>query len=634
MKSQREKISFHTVKQTKPYSTIPSKQENVYSVFLNFKKIVNRQLSEKHQTDAGSYNVRIINDIIYNEKAHIVAKFKDFLIFDDTSEFMRRHFKINESKQRLRKVLDFYDTYSKIFANYIILPEAKYMYKNIQRKQKMIDGQQRTYNEEKLPKETDKIFNTEIYNSIMNQTENLPLIEENSNMSLELLIDTINKNDKEKDDPITSKNKEKEIKDLNFNTICSHVNLTVSEKEEKNKNVVTTTSINNVNTTTTSKSKVKNEIKKTINTNNVLSSVNINVNTQNLNNFFSTNTINSARGANKKNIKTPITNSNLLNPASNGFNKRTTKETIRGERMNSPIEPGASPNKNIKATINPTNNNIYKSITPTQPMSPNHQSPTNPQITKKATFVSHKGTLSMPKLATNNIYNNFNIINNYQTTAPQTTQINIFNNVDGGVLNNLLTNNINIKNNIGLINEITNSLATMQNNNMNNSITKHLSGTTTTPKEQSPKKSSSQVKNGNEKSASKDKQSNNTNVNPVNRNETLKMIKGYTSDLSKLKQTGDLTSRLAQNKAKLVLSTNKETTGSITSRITSPVNNTKEIIKQTPLIQKSRLKESYNANTLRSILHRDLFENENNGLTDRIVSKKIENPKVNILFNI
>ena len=36
-----------------------------------------------------TYEINIINNIIYNEKNHIVAKFKDYLILDDNSEFLK-----------------------------------------------------------------------------------------------------------------------------------------------------------------------------------------------------------------------------------------------------------------------------------------------------------------------------------------------------------------------------------------------------------------------------------------------------------------------------------------------------------------------------------------------------------------
>ena len=43
-------------------------------------------------TSKDFYNVKIINDIIYNEPTNIVAVFKDYLIYDDLSEFMKRSY--------------------------------------------------------------------------------------------------------------------------------------------------------------------------------------------------------------------------------------------------------------------------------------------------------------------------------------------------------------------------------------------------------------------------------------------------------------------------------------------------------------------------------------------------------------
>jgi hypothetical protein len=70
---------------------------------------------EKYQTDENSLNIRTINDIIYNEKAHVVAVFKDYLIFDDTSEFLKRFYKYSESIQRLPRIFEFYESFSKLY---------------------------------------------------------------------------------------------------------------------------------------------------------------------------------------------------------------------------------------------------------------------------------------------------------------------------------------------------------------------------------------------------------------------------------------------------------------------------------------------------------------------------------------
>ena len=154
---------------------------HVNEVKAMMKRIKNK-IYLKNQTSNKSYCKQIVNDIIYNEKAHIVAIFKDYLIYDDTSEFLKRIYKLYETKCRLLKIFEFYDSYSKIFPNYTVLPEAKYIYKNIQRKQKMIDNLQKknSNKQPKIERNEDKIFLTDIYNSIMNLTVSSQKNDENN----------------------------------------------------------------------------------------------------------------------------------------------------------------------------------------------------------------------------------------------------------------------------------------------------------------------------------------------------------------------------------------------------------------------------------------------------------------------
>lgn len=94
-------------------------------------------------TSKDFYNVKVVNDVIYNENTHIVSVFKDYLIFDDISEFLKRGYDFTEAQARLPKIFEFYGKYSKVFPNYVVIPENKYMFKNIERKQRQIDEKQR-----------------------------------------------------------------------------------------------------------------------------------------------------------------------------------------------------------------------------------------------------------------------------------------------------------------------------------------------------------------------------------------------------------------------------------------------------------------------------------------------------------
>lgn len=55
------------------------------------KKRVCKIYSYRYQSDKTEHYVKLVNEIIFNEKVLIVAKFKDFLILDDNSEFLKRY---------------------------------------------------------------------------------------------------------------------------------------------------------------------------------------------------------------------------------------------------------------------------------------------------------------------------------------------------------------------------------------------------------------------------------------------------------------------------------------------------------------------------------------------------------------
>ena len=137
-----------------------------------YKKIIKKYITPQYHL------INIINNIIYNEKTHVVAGFKDYLISDDTSEFLKRYYKKCESYIRLPRFYEYYDTYSKIYPNYTSIPEGKFIYKNIQKKQRMIDLQEQMEirnNKKSNNYITDNkneiaVFSTDVIHSILNQT--------------------------------------------------------------------------------------------------------------------------------------------------------------------------------------------------------------------------------------------------------------------------------------------------------------------------------------------------------------------------------------------------------------------------------------------------------------------------------
>ena len=115
---------------------------------------INHYLYNKYSKKDFSYNHICIDNLICNENCHIVARFKDFLIYDDNSEFLSEFFTKNNLKSKLKNIFEFYSTYIKIYPNYLVIPENKFIYKNLRKKQKVINKK----NAKKIKNEENKIY--------------------------------------------------------------------------------------------------------------------------------------------------------------------------------------------------------------------------------------------------------------------------------------------------------------------------------------------------------------------------------------------------------------------------------------------------------------------------------------------
>lgn len=118
-------------------------------IFTHLRQKSYLKLYKKYSSNKYSFNTICINNIIFNEPSLIVSKFKDYLILDDNTEFLRKLYPIPETNYKLIKILELYENYSKIFPNYLVVQERKFMYKNIRKKQKMIDNFNQIKSEER-----------------------------------------------------------------------------------------------------------------------------------------------------------------------------------------------------------------------------------------------------------------------------------------------------------------------------------------------------------------------------------------------------------------------------------------------------------------------------------------------------
>ena len=144
---------------------------------INLEKKVHEHFVNNYINNNNNYyNIQKIDEIVNNEKSHLVAEFKDFLVLGDIAEFLKKFYIFEEIQELYFQILEYYTENLFIFPNYVILPESKYIYLNIQKKQKIIDIQENEENENKT-KNTDinsnvkTIFSNNEIESLLNQTD-------------------------------------------------------------------------------------------------------------------------------------------------------------------------------------------------------------------------------------------------------------------------------------------------------------------------------------------------------------------------------------------------------------------------------------------------------------------------------
>ena len=78
--------------------------------FSNFSTI--HKNLKKYSISLRKYHIFIINSIIFDHRIHKVAVFKNNLLWDESSEFLKRFYKIRESIERIPKISEYYEKYT------------------------------------------------------------------------------------------------------------------------------------------------------------------------------------------------------------------------------------------------------------------------------------------------------------------------------------------------------------------------------------------------------------------------------------------------------------------------------------------------------------------------------------------
>ena len=247
--------------------------QNQKGNFKYLEKYVHRYFMSFYRNTKNDYNVRMIEDILNNEGTHLVAEFKDYLIMGDVTEFLQKSYNIQECKKFLPKIYEYYNSCSVIFPNYVTMHESKYIYKNIRKKQKVIDNQQEQEDkQEKIKKgdlkleENDEFFSSKTFNSILDQTNT-------SNVKIFFGInDTKNVDANETPNNIVQKleKAENEAFQRKMNLVKNKKSININEYSNTSNHVY-----NTMNTNNSSKVYMKNKISKEKNRNKIRNKGNV-----------------------------------------------------------------------------------------------------------------------------------------------------------------------------------------------------------------------------------------------------------------------------------------------------------------------------------------------------------------------
>ena len=329
---------------------------------------------EKYNSTPLFYQKFQILLLMENANTHLVSVFKDYLLYDDTTEFFKEYYYKKDIYERLKTIFDYYESSSYLFPNYTAINEGKYIYRNIIKKQNLIDyledlEDKKKEKEEKKAKKNKNlnlnlyqneqsssscfdVFDSKVYNNIIKETGNDSKINElfcvtnnnnecgDSYASIMKLTEEIkdnkekeikyNKQIKEKTKIVIKKDKDKkenkENKENNSNNKNeNNINLNLNNINCKIKNkigpkiyVSRRVGANQIQNNVNSKQIFK---KAKININNILNNNLSNLNTKNIHHNYS----NRNHIINSENYKSEYAKNNLSN-CSNSNNKNTYKK--------------------------------------------------------------------------------------------------------------------------------------------------------------------------------------------------------------------------------------------------------------------------------------------------------------------
>ena len=444
-----------------------------YSTF-NLNSLINSNL-KKYTTTIRKYHIFIINSIIFDQRIHKVAVFKNNLLWDESSEFLKRFYKIRESIERIPKISEYYENYTLFPPVYFGLEGLIIIIMNkwTKRKKKYLEyiedheEEKKEINKRRKDVSFEPLINPSLFNNLTSSKSNISkntldfskLENEPNNKCLKSKINDYN-------NEITINNKNKKIEDISslsfseiINDLSSHYSIKInSNAKESNKDNNKKDKDNNNN----NKTKVNDKkYKKTINNNTTNKKINKKESINDLNANKTRNTL-----LNKTNNNNKSNNINKLSQKKNtnsprkkikiSLNKKNNKFTLSNNNTNLIKRNNNNlplPFEKYQKKFMNTENQLYKK----KDLPINGGGPTNIKINNKGTI--HVNTISNYLTEKNKIISN-NLLQKEESNSIKKTSSNYIKNIK--------------KKNITFSNNKKNNFATTNNESIPNSLEKKL----------------------------------------------------------------------------------------------------------------------------------------------------------------
>ena len=434
-------------------------------------KNILKQNLEKYNITPLYYEKFQVLLLMENANVHLVSLFKDYLLYDDLTEFFKEYYNKKEIYPLLKKIYDYYESSSYLFPNYTAINEGKYIYRNIIRKQKLIDYLE-DLEEKKIEKDKKKkkkfknqsmseesssfieVFNQKIYENIRKETENDSKINElfcvgngnktnpeyDSISSIIKLTEELKDKDKGKEleksiKYKTNKNNKNFINNNDINIKKSHINNKKANNENYTYNII------NANNNIVDSNKLTNSNNKIVdNKKDCIKKRNKNSNDIDINKSIKQHSINDI-GYKKTNIHKKLNNN---------------KDNLSEGKLYIPRKVNISQNLLQKCKKQNNKKKINKSIKIIKILSDNHNnSLRNYNIQNLTDRIKDSNKLNLHQIKSNNFLknrqnfqSNKNIKNNYKKNNIIINIINNNKNSNYHYISNFYSNNTNTSNNV------------------------------------------------------------------------------------------------------------------------------------------------------------------------------------------